>query len=69
MPAEPQPLVTADRPMLAASDIHRHFEGLHAVDGVSIDASRFNSDLHASAEYRGNLVRVMAKRAVRALLA
>jgi len=37
MLAEPQPLITADRPMLAASDIHRHFEGLHAVDGVSID--------------------------------
>lgn len=27
----------ADRPLLIASDIHRHFEGLHAVDGVSID--------------------------------
>lgn len=27
----------ADRPLLIATDIHRHFEGLHAVDGVSID--------------------------------
>src|SRR5207245_3311276 len=27
----------AERPLLIASDIHRHFEGLHAVDGVSID--------------------------------
>ena len=27
----------AERPLLAANDIHRHFEGLHAVDGVSID--------------------------------
>ena len=27
----------AERPLLAAGDIHRHFEGLHAVDGVSID--------------------------------
>ncbi|MEO0998686.1 MAG: carbon monoxide dehydrogenase, partial [Pseudomonadota bacterium] len=26
----------------------------------------FNADLHASAEYRGQLVRVMAKRAVAA---
>jgi ABC-type branched-subunit amino acid transport system ATPase component len=26
-----------ERPLLIASDIHRHFEGLHAVDGVSID--------------------------------
>jgi neutral amino acid transport system ATP-binding protein len=28
---------TAERPLLTATDIHRHFEGLHAVDGVSID--------------------------------
>src|SRR3979411_2848484 len=28
---------SAERPLLIASDIHRHFEGLHAVDGVSID--------------------------------
>jgi branched-chain amino acid transport system ATP-binding protein len=27
----------AERPLLIARDIHRHFEGLHAVDGVSID--------------------------------
>ncbi len=27
----------AERPLLVATDIHRHFEGLHAVDGVSID--------------------------------
>lgn len=40
-----------------------------AVDGAMIDHSRFNSDLHASAEYRGALVKVMAKRAVEAMLA
>jgi branched-chain amino acid transport system ATP-binding protein len=28
---------SAEQPLLTASDIHRHFEGLHAVDGVSID--------------------------------
>jgi carbon-monoxide dehydrogenase medium subunit len=39
-----------------------------ALDGVEIDYARFNSDLHASAEYRGHLVRVMAKRAVEDLL-
>jgi carbon-monoxide dehydrogenase medium subunit len=39
-----------------------------AVDDAPIDASRFNSDLHASAEYRANLVRVMAKRALADLL-
>lgn len=26
-----------DQPMLIASEIHRHFEGMHAVDGVSIE--------------------------------
>jgi aerobic carbon-monoxide dehydrogenase medium subunit len=35
-----------------------------AVDGAALDASRFNTDMHASAEFRGNLVRVMARRAV-----
>jgi carbon-monoxide dehydrogenase medium subunit len=40
-----------------------------AVDEVVIDHSRFNSDLHASAEYRGALLRVMARRAVEDLLA
>ena len=39
-----------------------------AVDGVTIDASRLNSDMHASAEYRANLVKVMARRAVAQLL-
>ncbi len=28
---------SAERPLLTTSDIHRHFEGLHAVDGVSIE--------------------------------
>jgi carbon-monoxide dehydrogenase medium subunit len=40
-----------------------------ALDEVDIDFSRFNSDMHASAEYRANLLRVMARRAVEALLA
>jgi carbon-monoxide dehydrogenase medium subunit len=35
-----------------------------AVDGVSIDASELNSDLHASAEYRAHLIKVQTKRAV-----
>ena len=38
-----------------------------AVDTVEIHYDRFNSDLHASAEYRANLVRVMARRAVEPL--
>lgn len=35
-----------------------------AVDGVAIDASELNSDLHASAEYRAQLIKVQTKRAV-----
>jgi carbon-monoxide dehydrogenase medium subunit len=35
-----------------------------AVDGVSIDGSDFNEDMHASADFRANLVSVGAKRAV-----
>lgn len=38
-----------------------------ALDGLAIDAADFNSDLHASAEYRAHLVGVMAARAVKAL--
>ena len=39
-----------------------------ALDGLAIDQSRFNSDHHASADYRAALVRVMARRAVEAML-
>lgn len=35
-----------------------------ALEGLAIDATDLNSDLHASAEYRAHLVTVMAKRAV-----
>ncbi|KQV73226.1 xanthine dehydrogenase family protein subunit M [Rhizobium sp. Root1220] len=35
-----------------------------AIAAVSVDPSGLMSDLHASAEYRANLVKVMAKRAV-----
>lgn len=35
-----------------------------ALDGMSISAENFNTDLHASPEYRAHLVIVMAKRAV-----
>jgi carbon-monoxide dehydrogenase medium subunit len=40
-----------------------------AIDGVEVPDAGFNSDLHASAEYRAHLVKVMAKRAVQDLLA
>lgn len=38
-----------------------------ALDGLSIDATDLNGDLHASAEYRAHLVVVMARRAVQSL--
>lgn len=58
------------------SGVFRH-EGLEAalsgdfsadaVDGVEISSEGFMSDIHADADYRANLVRVMARRAVAAL--
>src|SRR5579859_53744 len=38
-----------------------------ALDGLQIDASELNADIHASAEYRAHLITVFAKRAVEAL--
>jgi carbon-monoxide dehydrogenase medium subunit len=40
-----------------------------AIKDIAVDASNLNSDLHASAEYRAHLTRVMAKRAVEAAAA
>ena len=37
-----------------------------AVDGLKVSSSNLNSDIHASAEYRAHLVKVMAKRAIAA---
>ena len=37
-----------------------------AVASQSVDASHMMSDIHGSSEYRANLVKVMAKRAVAA---
>ncbi|MEM6463550.1 MAG: xanthine dehydrogenase family protein subunit M [Pseudomonadota bacterium] len=37
-----------------------------ALDGVNVDPAELLSDLHASADYRASLVKVMAKRAVAA---
>ena len=34
-----------------------------AIEGIKLDASGLNTDIHADREYRANLVRVMAKRA------
>ena len=35
-----------------------------ALEGARLDSSSFNQDIHADREYRANLVRVMAKRAL-----
>jgi aerobic carbon-monoxide dehydrogenase medium subunit len=37
-----------------------------ALDGLSVSADDLNRDIHASAEYRAHLIKVMAKRAVEA---
>jgi len=37
-----------------------------AADSIELDLAEINSDLHASAEYRANLTRVMAHRAIEA---
>jgi carbon-monoxide dehydrogenase medium subunit len=38
-----------------------------ALNGIEIDVNTMLSDLHGSAAYRANLVKVMAKRAVAAI--
>jgi len=35
-----------------------------ALEGLNLDSRNFNDDIHADREYRANLVRVMAKRAL-----
>jgi carbon-monoxide dehydrogenase medium subunit len=37
-----------------------------AIEGIELDDSEMNSDMHASAEYRANLVSLYAKKAVEA---
>ena len=38
-----------------------------AIDAVTIDPATMLSDIHGSAAYRANLVKVLARRAVKAL--
>jgi carbon-monoxide dehydrogenase medium subunit len=40
----------------------------HAIASLILDSTKFNEDIHATAEYRGHLVNVMARRAVSALI-
>jgi carbon-monoxide dehydrogenase medium subunit len=39
-----------------------------AIDGVAVPAAGLNDDLHASRDYRAHLIRVLAKRAVTAMM-
>jgi len=50
-----------------AADIEKAFAAKwapDAADGVSVKSDGLNTDIHASAEYRAHLIKVMAKRAV-----
>ena len=35
-----------------------------AIDNVKISSSGFNTDIHASANYRAHLIKVLAKKAI-----
>ena len=45
------------------SALNSNFSG-SAIDNVKISSSGFNSDIHASANYRAHLIKVLAKKAV-----
>ena len=57
---------TAFRWVDAENALARNFSAA-AIDGLTVDASGLNADLHASADYRAHLIKVMAKRAVAAI--
>lgn len=56
------------REMTLEAALAQRFEP-SALDGITLQADTMMSDIHASAEYRANLVVVMAKRAVAAAIA
>jgi carbon-monoxide dehydrogenase medium subunit len=53
----------AHRGMRLEEALNNDFSGT-ACEGVEIPVGKMNADIHASAEYRAHLVKVMAKRAV-----
>lgn len=46
------------------TEAESHGPGVKDLSNVSLDLANFNSDLHASVQYRGHLVRVMTLRAL-----
>lgn len=56
---------TAFRWSEAESALSANFSA-EALDGLTVDAGDLNADIHASADYRAHLIKVMAKRAVSA---
>ena len=48
----------------AANKTYVDAQASSAIDGVKITSSGMNADIHASADYRANMVRVFAKKAV-----
>ena len=69
----PMPLTVARRSRAAVKRCSLIGSGTNsrtpsAIASIKVDALELNSDIHGSAEYRANLVSVMAKRAVAAAM-
>ena len=66
MSASPAPYDPAALRLLAMEAALAGNFSAQALNGVTTDPSELLSDIHGSAEYRANLVNVMARRAVAA---
>ena len=58
-------MAVSDRNKALEAALAKNFEP-SALEGMTVSSDNMMSDIHASAEYRANLVVVMAKRAVAA---
>ena len=52
---------------LPGYQLAHYYRAADAIGGVAIDSSDLLSDIHGSADYRANLIKVMAERAVAAI--